>query len=222
MPPAILIDFDGTIVPYDVEFEIFAQLGGAGQAGDVVARWERGELDVPGRLTAGFSALRQGGVTQSQLETFLDGVPLDPTFPTFLKFLESKQWPAAILSDGLTWYIEGILNRYQVQNIPPIISNEIDFENGWQLRFPNRNGDCAPCRQCATCKRYPVRRAKTWSDQVVLITDGRADRWAAIECEVVFAKEPLLSILRAWGKPQHLFAFNNFDDIQQTLLTFAI
>lgn len=222
MLPAIIIDFDGTVVPYDVEFEIFSQLGGAGKAGDVVARWERGELDVPGRLTVGFEALQRDGVTRSQLEAFLDGVPLDPTFPNFLKFLESKQWPSAILSDGLVWYIEGILNRYQVQNIPPIISNEIDFENGWQLRFPNRNGDCSPCRQCATCKRYPVRTAKTWSNLVVLITDGRADRWAAIECDVVFAKDPLLSILKSWGKPRHLFEFENFDDIQKTLVTFDL
>jgi 2,3-diketo-5-methylthio-1-phosphopentane phosphatase len=218
MLPAILIDFDGTIVPYDVEFEIFAQLGGEGKAGDVVARWERGELDVPGRLTTGFSALQQAGVTRQQLEAFLDRVPLEPTFPAFLKFLNAQQWPSAILSDGLVWYIEGILKRYQVQHIPPIISNIIDFENDWQLRFPNRNGDCSPCRQCAACKRYPVRTAKTWSDLVVLVTDGRADRWAAVECDVVFAKEPLLPILQAWGKPARLFEFTDFESVQKTLL----
>ncbi len=38
MPPAIFIDFDGTIVPYDVEFELFAHFGGPTRAGDVVAR----------------------------------------------------------------------------------------------------------------------------------------------------------------------------------------
>ena len=93
MPPAIIIDFDGTIVPYDVEFELFAQFGGPGKAGDVEARWQRGELDVPGRLTVGFSALRDAGVTRRQLEEFLDGVPVDPTFPGFLKFIDSRQWP---------------------------------------------------------------------------------------------------------------------------------
>jgi 2-hydroxy-3-keto-5-methylthiopentenyl-1-phosphate phosphatase len=216
MPPAILIDFDGTIVPYDVEFELFAHFGGADKAGDVVARWERGELVVPQRLSYGFQALQQAGVTQAQLETFLDGVPLDPTFPDFLKFLDARQWPTAIISDGLVWYIEYILKRYGLTS-PPIISNEIEFGETWQLRFPNLNGDCSPCRQCATCKRYPVRAAKAWSDQVVLITDGRADRWAAVECDTVFAKEPLLSILKTWGKPKQLFPFENFTDVQQQL-----
>ena len=222
MPPALLIDFDGTIVPYDVEFEIFAQLGGESQAGGVVGRWERGEITVPERLANGFSALRDSGVTREQLEMFLDGVPLDPSFPRFLQFLQSKNWPHVILSDGLVWYIEGVLRRSGVENIPPIISNDIDFENNWRLNFPHRNGDCSPCRQCAACKRYPVRSAKAWADPVILITDGRADRWAAAECEIVFAKEPLRSILRGWGKPKRLFAFENFDDVRRELGYFEV
>lgn len=214
MNPAIFIDFDGTIVPYDVEFELFAHFGGPTKANDVVARWERGELNVPQRLSVGFAALQEAGVTQAQLEQFLDQVPLDPTYPTFLKFLEERQWPYAIISDGLTWYIEYILKRYGLP-IPTIISNDLTFGPTWQLGFPNRNGDCSPCRQCATCKRYPVRAAKGWSDCVVLITDGRADRWAAAECDVVFAKEPLLSILQGWGKPEQLVPFDSFTDVQK-------
>src|SRR5574341_1590276 len=177
MPPAIFIDFDGTVTPYDVEFEIFARLGGIDRAGDVVARWERGELDVPERLRLGFKSLHDAGVTRDQLEKFLDGVPIDPSFPPFLQFLQDRAWPHAILSDGLRWYIEGVLKRHNIGVIPPVISNRIDFEKGWQLGFPNRNGDCSPCRQCATCKRYPVREAKSWADPVVFVGDGRADRW---------------------------------------------
>ncbi|MBM4423419.1 MAG: HAD-IB family phosphatase [Chloroflexi bacterium] len=217
MPPAILIDFDGAIVPYDVEFELYAQLGGADRAGDVVARWERRELDVPERLAQGFAALRNGGVTRNQLESFLDGVPLDPTFAEFLNFLNARQWPHAILSDGLVWYIEGVLKRHGIANIPPIISNEIDFDDDWKLGFPNRNHDCSPCRQCATCKRYPVREAKAWAGPVALITDGRADRWAAVECDMVFAKEPLLSTLRLWKRPRRVFEFRDFDDVRREL-----
>lgn len=217
MPPAIIIDFDGTIVPYDVEFELYARFGGEDKAGDVVARWERGELDVPGRLTAGFAFLRQAGVSREQLEAFLDDVPMDPAFPEFLQFLEGRQWPALILSDGLIWYIEGVLRRHGLRACPPILSNEIDFEHDWRLRFPHRNGDCSPCRQCATCKRYPVRAAQTWADPVVLITDGRADRWAAAECDLVFAKPPLLPILQAWGRPRRLHGFENFEAVQRTL-----
>lgn len=219
MPPAIFIDFDGTIVPGDVEFEIFARFGGPDRAGDVVARWQRGELDVPERLTAGFAALQAAGATRDQLENFLDGVPIDPTFPPFLQYLRRRNWPAAILSDGLVWYIEGVLQRHGLNRAdwPPIIANEIDFDDGWRLRFPHRNGDCSICRQCAACKRYPVRGARAWADPLVLITDGRADRWAAIECDIAFAKEPLLSILRQWEKPKRIFAFESFVDVQREL-----
>ncbi len=217
MPPAILIDFDGTIVPDDVEFEIFARFGGPDKAGDVVARWERGELHVPERLTQGFAALQAGGVTRQQMEGFLDEIPLVAGFPEFLQFLNARNWPHSILSDGLVWYIDYILRRQGIESIPPVISNEIEFGETWRLRFPHRNGDCSPCRQCATCKRYPVRDARAWSDTVILITDGRADRWAAAECDIVFAKEPLFSILRGWGKPRQLYAFENFEDVKREL-----
>jgi 2-hydroxy-3-keto-5-methylthiopentenyl-1-phosphate phosphatase len=217
MPPTLLIDFDGTVVPYDVEFELFAHFGGADRAGEVVARWERGELDVPERLRLGFKALHDSGVTRSQLDSFLDRVPIDPSFLPFLKFLQDRRWPHLILSDGLTWYIEGVLRRHGLQAIPPIISNIIDFEQDWQLRFPNRNGDCSPCRQCATCKRYPVREARARAGPVVFVGDGRADRWAAAECDIAFAKEPLLSILQAWNRPRQRFGFENFAEVQRRL-----
>ena len=216
MIPAIFIDFDGTIVPYDVEFEIFKKFGGETNAGDVVARWERRELNVPERLTLGFTALREAGVTKKQLDSFLATVPLDPSFPSFLTFLQQQNWWHAILSDGLVWYIESVFKKYKL-DLPLIISNEIDFDNRWKLNFPHHNGDCSSCRQCAACKRYPVREAKAWADTVVLITDGRADRWAAIECDIVFAKEPLLSTLTLWKKPRNVFAFENFDDVQREL-----
>ncbi|MBI4631636.1 MAG: MtnX-like HAD-IB family phosphatase [Chloroflexi bacterium] len=216
MTPAIFIDFDGTIVPYDVEFEIFKKFGGEDKAGDVVARWERKELNVPERLTLGFTALREAGVKKSQLDKFLKEVPLDPSFPAFLDFLHRQNWQHAILSDGLVWYIEGVFKKHKL-DLPLIISNDIDFENNWRLSFPHHNGDCSSCRQCAACKRYPIREAKAWSDLVVLITDGRADRWAAIECDVVFAKEPLLSTLKLWKKPRKVFAFENFEDVEKEL-----
>ena len=221
MPPAIFIDFDGVVVPYDVEFELYATLGGEHRAGEAVVRWERRELDVPERLTTGFAALRDAGVTREQLERFLDGVPIDPSFPEFLEFLKTHHWPAAILSDGLVWYIQGVLERHGIKDIPPIISNSIDFDRQWLLTFPYRNGDCSSCRQCAACKRYPVREAHAWAHPVILISDGRADRWAAAECDIVFAKEPLLSILRLWKKPKRLFSFESLADVQEQLETWS-
>ncbi|MEK7278831.1 MAG: MtnX-like HAD-IB family phosphatase [Chloroflexota bacterium] len=221
MPPAIFIDFDGVVVPYDVEFELYATLGGEHRAGEAVVRWERRELDVPERLTTGFAALRDAGVTREQLERFLDGVPIDPSFPEFLEFLKTRHWPAAILSDGLGWYIRGVLERHGIKDIPPIISNSIDFDRQWLLTFPYRNGDCSSCRQCAACKRYPVREAHAWAHPVILISDGRADRWAAAECDIVFAKEPLLSILRLWKKPKRLFSFESLADVQEQLETWS-
>ena len=120
MPLTIFCDFDGTVVPDDIEFEIFARFGGPDKAGDVVARWERGELTVPERLTEGFAHLH---ASRAELEAFMDTLLFDPTFPAFVRFCEDHHLPIVILSDGLTWYVQRILERCGVGHLP-VIANE--------------------------------------------------------------------------------------------------
>lgn len=107
MPLTIFCDFDGAVVPYDIEFEIYARFGGPDKAGAVVARWERGELTARERAEQGFARLH---VSRAALEDFLDEVPIDPTFPSFVRFCKDHDLPLTILSDGLVWYIQRILD----------------------------------------------------------------------------------------------------------------
>lgn len=219
---SLLIDFDGTVVPCDVEFEIFARFGGPDKAGDVVARWERGELFVPDRLRQGFAAIT---ATRAELEAYLDTVPVDGTFPPFVRFLQQHSIPFAILSDGVDWYIDGILRRHGLPGLP-LICNRLSFDGDRPaIAFPHWSGDCNPCRQCGTCKRYAVREWKAQYGQVTLVSDGWADRWAAVECDLVFARDRLLDFFesqpaRARGRYAHppVIPFANFDDVKAGLL----
>lgn len=217
MPLTIFCDFDGTIVPYDSEFEIFARFGGPDKAGDVVARWERRELTARERIEQGFARLR---VSRAALEDFLDEVPIDPTFPPFVRFCQDHSLPLTILSDGLVWYIQRILDRHGLGDLP-IVANEIAFADPADvstatLSFPFFNGDCNPCRQCGCCKRYVIREHKEPGKQVVLISDGHADRYAARERDLIFARDALLEYCRLHNLPA--IPFRNFDDVHKTLL----
>ncbi len=213
----IFCDFDGTIVPGDVEFEMFARFGGPDRAGDVVARWERGELTAKERIEQGFANLH---VSRAALEEFVDDFPLDPTFRPFVRFCQEQSLPLAVVSEGLTWYIRRILERGGAGSLP-VLANEIAFADPADIStakvsFPYFNGDCNPCRQCGCCKRYLLREQRGEGRRVVFISDGRADRFAAREADLLFARDRLLEYCQSRGLAAVPFA--DFDDVRRGLL----
>jgi 2,3-diketo-5-methylthio-1-phosphopentane phosphatase len=213
----LLCDFDGTIVPGDVEFEMFARFGGPDRAGDVVARWERGELTAKERIEQGFARLH---VSRAALEKFIDDFPFDPTFAPFARFCQEQRLPLAVISEGLAWYIRRILDRAGVGPLP-LLANEITFADPADIStarvsFPYFNGDCNPCRQCGCCKRYLMREQRAAGRRVAFISDGRSDRFAAREADLLFARDHLLEYCQGHGLAALPFA--DFDDVRRGLL----
>ncbi len=216
VPFAIFCDFDGTVIPCDVEFEMFARFGGPGRAGDVVARWERGEITARQRIEQGFANLH---APLARLETFLDSVPLDPAFPAFVEFCRAHALPLTLLSEGMDWYIRRILARHGLAALP-VLSNRIAFTDPAdvataRLEFPHHNGACPPCAECGCCKRDLLRAQKGQGRQVVFISDGRADRHAAREADLLFASAGLLAACQAEAVPAIPFA--DFGTVQAAL-----
>ena len=213
----VFCDFDGTIVPVDVEFEMFARFGGPDKAGDVVARWERGELTARDRIEQGFANLN---TPRAALSRFLDEIPIDPAFPAFVRYCRDHGLPLAIVSEGLTWYIHHILGRHGIEPLP-VLANEIEFADPADIStarilFPYFNGDCSPCRQCGCCKRDLLREPKGQGRQVVFISDGRADRHAAREADLLFARDPLLAY--CVGQGIAAVPFRDFADVREAML----
>jgi 2-hydroxy-3-keto-5-methylthiopentenyl-1-phosphate phosphatase len=212
----VYCDFDGTVVPCDVEFEMFARFGGPRQAGEVVARWSRGEITARQRIEQGFANLH---APLGALNEFLDSVPIDPAFPAFVRFCREAGAPLVIVSEGMAWYIRRILERHGVGPLP-MLANEIAFADPHdvstaRLAFPHYNGACDPCGQCGCCKRDLLRAQKGQGQQVVFISDGWADRHAAREADVLFARDNLLDYCRAQSLPA--LAFSDFDGVRRAL-----
>lgn len=204
----VLSDFDGTIALDDVLDEVFARYADP-QYHQIVAQWDRREIDTPEALERCFSLLR---ATPAELNRYFDSVPIEPAFPAFLRLCRERGYDFHILSDGLTWYIERILNRYDLGSIP-IFANIVSF-NGSEAHFsyPWRNRDCEPCGGvCGTCKRDIVLSFKRKGAQVIYIGDGLSDRYSAMEADMVFAKRRLREHLLATGQP--FVPFCDFDDI---------
>jgi len=212
MKTVVLCDFDGIIALDDVLDEVFARYADP-KYRSIVARWDRREIGTPEVLESCFPLLR---ATPDELNRYFDSVLIEPAFPALLRLCRERGYDFYILSDGLTWYIERILNRYDLGSIP-IFANIVSFD-GLEAHFshPWRNKDCEPCGGvCGTCKRDVVLSFKRKGARVIYIGNGLSDRYSAVEADLVFAKGRLRDHLLAAG--QLFIPFRGFNDIISSL-----
>lgn len=177
---AILCDFDGTIASHqtlDFLYERFAACGL-----EYALKWERGEISTPMELHLTFATV---DAQKEEMENALEEIEIDEGFHSFLKFARDRKYPMAVVSDGLEWYIDFILSRYGVQDIP-IYANRIHFErNGFRFEFPWSHTD-APMR--GVSKPNIVRCYREKVDRVVYVGDGRTDANVIRDVDLLYAK----------------------------------
>ena len=95
LPLAILSDFDGTIVPFNVLNAILERFGGP-ECAEITRRWDMGEISQKEEYALGFASV---SASQAEIETLLRGVPIDPAFPRFVELCRQGEIPLAIASD---------------------------------------------------------------------------------------------------------------------------
>lgn len=104
---AVLSDFDGTLTPSN-GLDILYKRFGAPSCKQVVERWDRGEISTMEELTTCFSTM---AAHREEMEIPLMQITLDPAVPQLLKFCSDRNYEFGIVSDGLRWYIDLILEK---------------------------------------------------------------------------------------------------------------
>jgi len=200
---SVLIDFDGTICPYDVTDLLLSRFASK--------EWENVENDwLSGKIGARECLSRQIGmlrVSPSDLDAFLAGVAIDTFFPSFISLMRGENIPVAIVSDGLDYSIRHILRNYKLSDIQ-IFSNHLAYCGGrdWRLEFPYKNPAC-PAGNCK-CRHFNALPKK---GAVVYIGDGASDFCPAAKADIVFAKGKLADFCRK-QRINHI-EVKNFTDI---------
>jgi 2,3-diketo-5-methylthio-1-phosphopentane phosphatase len=196
---AILSDFDGTIVPFNVLNALFDRFGGP-ECKEITRRWDMGEISQKEEYRLGFATV---SASQAEMETLLREVPIDPAFPGFVEFCRQRKIPLAITSDGLRWYIEYILHNHGVSGVP-IYACEIAFHNpGYSVSYPHFD-PAHPMRGVA--KQSLVQLKQRQGYRVAFIGDGNNDIDPASVADIVFAKADLLRRTGSAGIPAISFA----------------
>ncbi|MFZ8801429.1 MAG: HAD-IB family phosphatase [Candidatus Calescibacterium sp.] len=134
-------------------------------------------------------------------------VEIEDGFLDFAEFLQRNSFDLQIVSDGFSFYISEILDKFNLKI--KFFSSELlydDVRKNFDFSFPNESDFCS---LCATCKLKIIRRNENYFR--VFIGNGISDRCAVESAEIIFAKSRLKQI--CFIKGLDFFKFENFHDI---------
>ncbi|HTX79269.1 MAG TPA: MtnX-like HAD-IB family phosphatase [Longilinea sp.] len=202
-PVVILCDFDGTITPLDHSNFIFMRFAASGLT--YVEQWEKGLISTRQQIDLTFATMDTG---PDEIVSALREIPIDPTFYELMAFVDQHDLGLAVVSDGMDWPIEMILAQHGIQGLL-VYSNHMAFENGRPVCTYPWYDPLTP--MSGICKPLIVRQYRDKGSRIVYIGDGRSDREAAKEADLVFAKGALADYCRVDGIA--FLPFDAFTDI---------
>jgi len=133
---------------------------------------------------------------------------VDSSFPAFVGFCQEPGYRFTIVSDGMTWMINHILNRHGIRGLT-VYANQMHFGlDGVHLSFPWFDPQ-SPMR--GVSKPTIVRRYQAEGDKVVFIGDGLTDLEAAGVADLLYARDQLLEHCRQQGI--RVIGFSDFSDL---------
>jgi len=211
----VFIDFDGTVTRRDVGDAMFEQFGGQSST-EAVQQYLQEKISAVECFRRECEAC--GEVDKPELDKFLDSQEIDSTFPEFIDYCNAQTFECRIVSDGMDYYIERILNRKGLGTIP-IFSNRLDLrpvDGLSKVRFsPSFPFTDEICDRCACCKRNHLLSLSSDEDIIVYIGEGYSDRCPARHADVVFAKDDLREYCRKENISYH--EYRTFSDVKQRL-----
>lgn len=208
---AVLCDFDGTVSQEDVGNLLFRTFARAGDPGDVVERWKRGEISSRECLEREASLAR---CSAADFQEFVLARRLDPYFKDFHDFARQRGIEVVVLSDGLDRYIEQMLFRNGLGGIDVYSNHARVVGEDLRVEFPWY--DMLDCTDCGCCKTHHLYRYREQGYFIVYVGDGLSDRCPCEKADLVFAKGDLLEHCRS----NHIscIEFSNFRDVEREVL----
>lgn len=206
-------DFDGTIALEDVGSRLFQKFVGS-KANEIVLKLLDGTISARECLTQECRAVENAPL--SELEEFVDQFSLDPAFEGFVEFCRHRSIPVVVLSDGLDFYVERLLRKSGLGDLP-YFSNHLELVDDGALTklVPSFPYSDAECHTCGNCKRNHVLTLSGDDDIIMYVGDGISDRCPIRYADIVFAKGRLIRYCQEQNISYH--EFKTFDDVRRRL-----
>lgn len=210
-------DFDGTLVNDDMTdliLENFAEISWKNIEND----WLNGKISAKQCMQQQIRLL-SARIDKNSLADFCKKIPLQNGVLEFLQFRNDNNFPTIIVSDGIDFVIQTILEAHQIDKKIPVFSNNLQIlqNANFDLRFPYFEQNCLAksgmCK-CAVTKNF---LAKYNLGKFFLIGDGLSDICLAKQADFIFCRKNYK--LAEFCREQHLnfFEFTDFTEISNYL-----
>ena len=211
----VFVDFDGTITKNDVGNAFFLHFGREA-CRRLVDDYRAGTISAQECFRQELAAI--GSVSRAELDGFLSGQAIDPTFRDFITFCREREIEFHVVSDGLDYYIHRILESNGITGVPVfsnvlrILPEEADGRSPLSIAFPYQD---AECRVCACCKRNIMLSRSGDEDVIAYVGEGFSDQCPVQYADIVFAKDALQTFCQERNISYHLYA--TFADVVERL-----
>lgn len=213
-PPAVICDFDGTTAVENVAELLFERLGDG-------PSWMQLREDAREKKI-GFKQYQEGafrsiGASKEAMQSLVKGeVTLRPYFKDLWRYCRGRGIRMAILTVGLDFYVDALLEREGLEDVPRYAVNThfgpmgitFEYPYTWDGSGASSFGDC---REWGNCKCSVLRKYRKGGHSILYVGDGRSDLCAASTADWVFARGQLPQLCRENQVPYT--EFRDFRDV---------
>ena len=206
----VLIDFDDTITTSNVAHIVLSEFAQPNWP-EIRGQFIRGEIPAEGYFETPFENITAD--KSKQVDHIKQTAVVRSGFVEFNEFCIENNINIAIVSRGLDYYIEAVLEKYGITNIPIFCVYTEFRENTIKIlsKYTDKN-----CNQWGICKCTVVDKYRKNSDTIIYIGDGQNDLCPARKSNIIFARD---SLVRHCKKEKlDYFRFNDFTSIKKKLI----
>jgi 2-hydroxy-3-keto-5-methylthiopentenyl-1-phosphate phosphatase len=173
-------DFDGTITIEDASFTILdAYVPDKWRS--LFERYQQGKMTVGAFNSTVFSMVKAD--KQPLLKMIREKVSVRKGFKEFVEYCQGKNYRFVIVSNGLDFYIEDVLERYEVKDVEVHASNTVFTEDGLLVRHRGPDGQYLD----EDVKAAFTDNYLNLGYKVIYLGDGRSDVLPAGKSHHIFA-----------------------------------
>ena len=191
MKIALQCDFDGTVTEEDVSFLLLDTYVGS-QWREYLKEYMEGRIPVGTFNKKVFGMMKADRQTMTDLVLNSDRVKIRPGFRELIDYCSRKSFKPVIVSNGLIFYIEAILNRLGVNGIEVHAAENRFSPGGMNVRYVGPDGT----EMEVGYKEAYTELLQKRGYNVIYVGNGTSDIYPSRQARYVFATADLLERCR--------------------------
>ena len=204
-PPAVFCDFDDTIAEVNVAELLLQKFGTSGW--QELQRQSRERLIFFREYQEG--AFRDISAGREEMKAYVqEHVALRPGFPELWRDCQASGTPLAVVTLGLDFYVDALLEREGLQAVPIYAVKTAFTPQGLEYSYLHTWDGCV---RWGNCKCSVLESYRERGHSIIYVGDGPSDFCPASRADLVFAHRQLVDHCREGGIPY--LPFGDFRDV---------